>query len=216
MAWEKNMEDFGVWQVYQVNLCISKKFLHRFYILSEHISPSSRGVHLDPDPIQPTRPNWNWPTHDRPVSSGNQWRVTNPKSQVRWVGWQVLSSKARLNRPNRRLQKSGNSFWSNYFRSNEIYSRFREIIAKSGGNLTRSSEISPDVVRSPSDLANFPLKKPFWQIFPLWTTQPKPTAFWCLSDRRESWSNSLAGQRRVWTSSTRFCWIGRRLGTNPT
>ena len=62
MAWEKNMEDFGVWQVYQVNLCISKKFLHRFYILSEHISPSSRGVHLDPDLIQPTRPNWNWPT----------------------------------------------------------------------------------------------------------------------------------------------------------
>ena len=127
------------------------------------------------------------------MSSDNQWRVTNPKSQVRWVGWQVLSSKARLNRPNRRLQKSGNSFWSNYFRSNEIYSRFREIIAKSGGNLTRSSEISPDVVRSPSDLANFPLKKPFWRIFPLWTTQPKPTAFRCLSDHSDPTLSPVSG-----------------------
>lgn len=117
-----------------------------------------KGVHLDPDPIQPTKSDWNRPTYDRPVSSGVRQRVTNPIIWVRLVGGSVLSSKTRLNPLDQRLTKIQQfklfpeSFWSNYFRSNEIYVGFDEISAG-------SSEFSPG-----------------W-------TWPEPTTSWCRPDR---------------------------------
>ena len=127
------------------------------------------------------------------MSFGSQRRVTNPRNRVWRVGWRVFSSKTRLNQPDQRLQKSGNSsffpasFWSNYFKSNEIYAGFMEISTRFGGNLTKSSEISPDSMRSLLDLANFHLKKTILVDF---STMDDPTAFRCQFD-------SFVGQRRV-------------------
>ena len=127
-----------------------------------------RGVQLEPDPIQPTRPNQNRPIRDWSVSSGGRWRVANPRNRVRRVGWRVLSSKTRLNRPDRSLneiRRNKNfpaSFLSEYLKFLWDLGRIwgdvtesSEISARSGGNLTGSSKISPDPVRSSPDLAHF-------------------------------------------------------------
>ena len=130
-----------------------------------------RGVQLELDPIQPTRPDRNRLTRDWSVSSGG-WRwVAKPRNRVRRVGWRVLSSKTRLNRLDRSLneiQRNKNfpaSFWSEYIRFLWDLGRIlgdviesREILARSSGNLTGFSEISPDPVRSPPALAHFGLK----------------------------------------------------------
>ena len=130
-----------------------------------------RGVQIEPNPIQPTRPERNRPTRDRSVSSGGRRRVAKPINLVRRVGWRVLSSKTRLNQPDRsfnEIQWNKNfpaSFWSEYLRFLWDLGRIlgyvtksREISARSGGNLTRSSKISPDPMRSPPALAHFGLK----------------------------------------------------------
>ena len=112
------------------------------------------------------------------INSNDRRRVTNPINQLRWVGWWVLSSKTSLNQPDWNLTKIWQfklflvSFWSKYFRFNEIYDRFRDI----SPNLVRSQpnlvEISSYLARSHQiqwDLwqiwQNFVWKKLFWPNF---------------------------------------------------
>ena len=180
------------------------------------------GVQLEPDPIQPTRPDQNQPTRDRSVSSGGRRQVAKPRNRVRRVGWRVLSFKTHPNRPDRNLDEIWRnknflaSFWSEYLRFLWDLGRIwgdvtesSEISTRSGGNLTESSEISPDPVRSLPDLAHFGLKSTILAGFSTVdgfdrtdrVSGSKPTAPIRLSRRSVASQNvlhpSLAGQSRV-------------------
>ena len=190
---------------------------------------TTRGVQLEPNPIQPTITNRNRPIRDRSMSSGGRRRVAKPRNRVRRVGWRVLSSKTRLNRPDRSLneiRRNKNfpaSFWSEYLRFLWDLGRIwgdvtesSEISARSGGNLTGSSEISPDPVRSPPDLAHFGLKLTILAGFStvngfdrtVRVSSAKPTASIRLSHR------SAAGQKVLHPSSASWSWIGHKPDPN--
>ena len=89
-----------------------------------------------------------------------------------------------------------------------------EISARTGENLNESSEISPNPVRSPLDLANFCLKSTilagFFTMDGFDRIDHFPTQIQSL------WSDSLIGWQWVKTSSTRFCRVSLKLGTNLT
>ena len=165
-----------------------------------------RCVQLDPDPIQPTRPDRNRSTCDRSVSSNGRRRVAKPRNRVQRVGWRVLSSKTRLNWPNQSLNEIRQnknfsaSFWKKYFRFLWDLGRilgdvteFSEILARSGGNLTGSSAFWPKI--------NY-----FGRIFHRGRFQPNWLCFWHKTNHSDPTLSpvgqnvlhpSLAGRSRI-------------------
>ena len=173
------------------------------------------------------RPDWNWPpVIDPRAPMGRGWLQNLETNSGRSVGGFSPLKCASTNSMGT-LQKSGETriFWQVL---GQIYFRFlwdlcqilgditesSEISARTGENLTGSSEISPNPVRSPLDLANFCLKSTilagFFTVDGFDRIDHFPTQIQPL------WFDSLAGRQRFRTSSTRFCWISLGLGTNLT
>ena len=97
--------------------------------------------------------------------------------------------------------------WKDLNKSSEISTIY-------GGNLTRSSKISLDLMRSPPDLAKFcqlgSVLGSFYTVdgfnwTDCYTTHIQPL-----------WSNSLTGWQWVRKSSNRFGQVDHEFGTNPT
>ena len=103
------------------------------------VSTQTQTQSNQPDPIETDH-------RDQSKSSSGRRRVTKPRNQVRQVGWLVLSSKTRINRPDQRLTKIRQfklfsaSSWSNYLISNEIYAELKEIFAGFGEFLLEKND----------------------------------------------------------------------------
>uniref|UniRef100_A0A7N2MCT5 Trichome birefringence-like N-terminal domain-containing protein n=1 Tax=Quercus lobata TaxID=97700 RepID=A0A7N2MCT5_QUELO len=123
---------------------------------------------------------------DRPESFGKSATGYKTRNRLRWVSWQI---------------------WGDITESSEIS-------ARSGGNVTGSSKISPDPVRPPSDLGNFHLKSTILAGF--FTVDGFDRTNLVSSAKPTAPIQLPTGWQRVSTSSTRFNRVSLGLDTNLT
>ena len=65
----------------------------------------TRGVHANRRPVGTDQPDWNWPITTGLIAPTSRWRVSNLRTRLRRVEWQVSSLKTRATWPARQKLK---------------------------------------------------------------------------------------------------------------